>query len=261
MKQDDKKKDGGQKDWLKEHDSIQVDLLKMKDELVTEVDDGKEAKERTVKSQRPEKREERSPPPGSPPETNKIQYQSEMSIKQMLGEKRESEKVEKPNGQSTGEPPRLEEGTIPKSPELTSKIANVLQLENKLKRRKFELEKRSSNREVPPPPKKPGNEQTVPENGRTEIKDSSRYPEITLYNEKDRKKRTVNPEEEDIEPPKKQIHISSDKPYPKGLDQEIKPNEDEEEMIEELEEFEEVEEPKEKKKKRRGIFSIFSRNR
>jgi hypothetical protein len=57
-------------------------------------------------------------------------------------------KEERPGTESL----KLPKGKIPASPDLTRKIANVIQLENKLKRRKYELEKKereSRDRKLP----------------------------------------------------------------------------------------------------------------
>lgn len=228
----------------------------MKDELIIEVDkhndtveseqeiDGRSAAGTDARSESPEPRK---------------QYQPDMTIKQMLGGE-DKEKVKDTKNRSPKEPPRLEEGTIPSSPELTSKIANVLQLENKLKRRKFEIEKRSSDREVPPPPQKPGGDaKSLPEEGAKGIPTDRSKDDKGIDDLREGSKLPSGPEE--IKSSDKQVHTPSEKPYPIGLVNGEGPEEDEEEELEELEELEEVEEPKQKKKKRRGIFSLFSRGR
>lgn len=154
------------KNWLKEHDSIQLDLLKMKEEMLGEISDEKDAdvlegphgamepagEEITKKNPDEPPRngipEEALPPlpkgPGLPDRVSKDADDEKMSS----GENKEEE-----GGKA---PVRLPEGKIPASNDLTMKIANVLQIEHKLKRRKFEIEKstrKSKGKERPSPVK------------------------------------------------------------------------------------------------------------
>lgn len=247
-----KKKDG-QKNWLKEHDSIQVDLLKMKDELIQE-DDSIPEFERVDETPEPSILEDVI---GTTPEPEREERKLHpgMTIKQMLGG---NEKIVPQRKSITSDnPARLEEGTIPSSPDLNSKIANVLQLEHKLKRRKFELEKRSSNRNVPPPPQKP---QEVEKKTVIEWEDEKK--DVTSISELQERKLP----EEPPRPPEmkrgvveKHIHIPSDTPYPTTRRSKVKntfPDASKESVLEQptkpLKE-------EEKKKKKKGFLSLFNR--
>jgi hypothetical protein len=154
-------------------------------------------------------------------------------------------------------PPRLEEGTIPTSPELTSKIANVLQLENKLKRRKFELEKRSAMKEIPPPPKKPeGSEKkTVIDWEDEKVDEASEIVPDKLPDE------PIPPPEMKKKKEDKQIHVPSESPHPNANNED---RSDETEIENETASGTSESEPEkeeEVKKKKKGFLSFFSRNK
>lgn len=124
--------------WLDEHDSIQLELLKMKENIVKEPDTiSKDSEDQKIKSA-----EKDSQPVGK--DTPDVEKRSSAE-KSPMPEPTFRQNVPEPkNGDdgSRGEPPKLPKGKIPASPDLTRKIANVIQLENKLKRRKYELEKK-----------------------------------------------------------------------------------------------------------------------
>lgn len=153
MNEENNEKRNDQKNWLREHNSIQDDLFKMKDELIS----GKKQTKEERKGETPYKREDLPDPEISKKpqkEAVTVRGNGELTIKQILGEKTESRKTDD-EGARSHDPPRITEGQIPTSPDLSNKIANVLLLEDKLKRRKFELERRSEGKKVPPPPSKP----------------------------------------------------------------------------------------------------------
>ncbi len=140
MTDEDQKK--ARMNWLDEHDSIQLELLKMKEDIVKEPDtiskDSEDQKEKSAEKDThlfrndiPDQIEEDAK--GSQAETSPI---PEPTYRQ------EALKPKNGDDGSQGEPPKLPKGKIPASPDLTRKIANVIQLENKLKRRKYELEKK-----------------------------------------------------------------------------------------------------------------------
>jgi|GEM_PF-5098190 len=136
MAEDDEKK--AKNSWIYEHEDIQMELLRMKEQLLKEgvslsEDDGKDlhiSKEGAPSSSPAETgsliRDE------GPPEVKK---KTEREIPEEWTDAREEKGAEIAA-------PKMDQGKIPASPDLSSKIANVLALENKLKRRKFELEKR-----------------------------------------------------------------------------------------------------------------------
>jgi len=151
----------GKRSWLEEHDSIQSDLLRMKDEILLE--EGVKGHDRRDMVPIPEKKEMK--PPTSvrkDPEhgiNGPLKKDQELTIRQLLGSEQKPRKDTNKDKRETlekKEPARLDEGVIPASPDLSSKIANVLQLENDLKRRRFELEKRAGKKSIPPPPVRPG---------------------------------------------------------------------------------------------------------
>lgn len=167
MADEEQRQGTGKKSWLSEHDTIQNELLKMKKELLQEkgpkVEDPKV--DAVVNDSFTDEKKEADTPSAEPPtkQTDPETIpspQGEMTIKQMLGVQDEDQK--EPENEKTmvepapaSKPKKLEEGKIPASPMLSSKIANVLQLENNLKRRKFELEKKQRQSSIPPPPRPP----------------------------------------------------------------------------------------------------------
>ncbi|MBN1389196.1 MAG: hypothetical protein JXA22_00985 [Candidatus Thermoplasmatota archaeon] len=156
MTEDNKEKSNEQKSWIKEHDSIQVDLLKMKDELLTGQSPEKEIKAETAQQSRTSKEDvpKRDGDKVARKEGDPSFVAGELTIKQMLAGNGKAPKKEVKETRSA-EAPKLAEGHIPVSPDLTDKIANVLVLESKLKRRSFELEKEAREDDTTSTPIKP----------------------------------------------------------------------------------------------------------
>ncbi len=130
-------------EWLNEHDSIQFELLKIKDEILKDTKEEKiegpfEEKEKIdtiqMESESNHLRQiiNGSSPP-MPPFSRDGPEKKDLTDRDPPKIKKESKK-DRPA-------PKLAKGKIPTSPDLNNKIANVLQLENKLKRRKYEMEK------------------------------------------------------------------------------------------------------------------------
>ncbi|MFW3146785.1 MAG: hypothetical protein ACMUIE_08245 [Thermoplasmatota archaeon] len=148
----------GGESWKNEHDAIQIQLKEMKEQFL------KDTEFLTKPKPEPEPKPQKEPEPEQKP-SEKSKHSSEMSIKEMFrsglykAENEIEEEESLPPARATQrerkEPPRLEEGKIPVAPNLTEKIANVIQLEDKLKRRKYELEKKQAQSKVPPPPISP----------------------------------------------------------------------------------------------------------
>jgi len=253
-------KEKDQKRWLKEHDTIQVDLLKMKDELMEELNGmgtGPSPPRRPETPSTP-RAPERAPVQGSSPP----RAPQELTIKQMLGGNDQSPRKEAKDSVPK-EPPKLPEGKIPTAPDLTSKIASVLQLEDKLKRRKFELEKRSRENDVPPPPTRPVmKEETVMEKVDDDTVKGAHEIELTRYaveeeeeEEEDQfeeveeleehverdvpEKPRESSERKTISQPVVRARVTKDNPPPQSV-----PKRDHKE---------------ERKKKRRGIWALFGR--
>jgi hypothetical protein len=141
-------------DWLKEHDFIQSELLKMKDELLKDsrkINEGSGERKNQDNEDSVEiwETEERSAPIPLGPVPESLDNEKKSEDEEDKDE--EAISSDSPSGPSDSRQPkeederdgpsRLPEGRIPAAPDLTNKIANVLQLENKLKRRKFEIEK------------------------------------------------------------------------------------------------------------------------
>ncbi len=134
-------------DWLDQHDSIQLDLLKMKEDIVRESPVSKPNQNSdNQQNHRTNERSFKDTADGVPKKRPDNEFINSNEIKP-----REKETRKIPNGSPFGmedeseerkEAPKLPAGKIPTSPDLTMKIANVIQLENKLKRRKYELEKK-----------------------------------------------------------------------------------------------------------------------
>jgi hypothetical protein len=197
--------------WLDEHDSIQSELLKMKSDLIKEEEDkeiDKRFQERISKEEeKPQDRKIEHEPPLPEPKTPSRPPDTGPTIKQMLSGPDADTKIK-----GEGKNIRRKEGTIPTAPDLTSKIANVIQLENNLKRRKFELEKRAKKREIPPPPVNP--EQRVSERKTStppkpaEVKPPApktpKGPELET-------KKEIKKEKVEKEPHKEKPKIASDK--------------------------------------------------
>jgi hypothetical protein len=132
--------------WLDEHDSIQLELLKMKEDIVKDPEiNSKESKPHKEKEAEDSSRKDthtlRKDVPDRMEEVEKItpaetSSSTEPLFRQEALTQRRSDDIPKE------EPAKLPKGKIPASPDLTRKIANVIQLENKLKRRKYELEKK-----------------------------------------------------------------------------------------------------------------------
>ncbi|MGA1872836.1 MAG: hypothetical protein ACMUHY_04130 [Thermoplasmatota archaeon] len=259
MNDHEEEKDKGQKSWLKEHESLQVELLKMKDELMSELDSG------------PKKGQQRRPahPPEEPPsgtisqksaqdEQTKARRDTELTIKQMLGGTDQAQPKEGKK-ETTREPPRLQEGTIPTSPDLTSKIASVLQLEDKLKRRKFELEKRSRGKEIPPPPTRPVLEEgTVVKEEYDGSVEGTHEIELTRYAASN-DEQLEEIEEFDTE----EIEEQGEQDAPEGTMKEKESAQDSEgdsaEAKAKTEKRSRGRHHEERKKKRRGIWALFGR--
>ncbi|MFO8050802.1 MAG: hypothetical protein R6V01_03795 [Thermoplasmatota archaeon] len=175
---DEEEKGSGKDSWLSTHDMIQDELLKMKQELIQEKNE--EKKEEDIKEANPmvddiatDQKTESVTESTVPERTQGAPTGAgEMNIKQLLGaeEEKESRKIKERNNERKEHPPRLEKGTIPTSPNLSSKIANVLQLENNLKRRKFDLE-RKKKKDMPKPPRPaidPEEEESITQVGKEE---------------------------------------------------------------------------------------------
>ncbi|MEA3560114.1 MAG: hypothetical protein U9R75_12750 [Candidatus Thermoplasmatota archaeon] len=158
---------GSEKDsWLSQHDSIQDELLKMKEELVREkyISDEPEPVKELSSGITKDTEIASIPSQEVVPEAEPVQTfpQGEMSIKQLLGPDKEDGVRPAPeqgfpdtSSSQKKDPPRLEKGKIPVSADLMGKIANVLMLEDDLKRRKFEREKKQRQINLPPPPEPP----------------------------------------------------------------------------------------------------------
>jgi hypothetical protein len=142
------KKDGN---WLDEHDSIQLELLKMKEDMM-----------KTSKEPKKKKEEELEPISEEPPEKDDVEEEPidtsfipdsikdrEEKISTLPPEVESALKSSRNGSVKEKDPVKLDPGKIPASPELTNKIAKVIQLENKLKRRKFEMEKREREERSP----------------------------------------------------------------------------------------------------------------
>lgn len=154
----------GNGNWLEEHDSIQMELLKMKNELMGY---GKEEKRipKTATDEDHDSSDESSlkgilakSSPGKEMEDNDgSRLAPPPSVERALDERKKKEiesKSTEEDDEENDQAARLPSGKIPTSPDLTSKIAKVMQLENKLKRRKFELEKEGQKSKPPKPPVK-----------------------------------------------------------------------------------------------------------
>lgn len=137
-------------DWFLEHGSIQAELMKLKKEAlrpkaeeIKKKDDQANALPQTTPSvvegpsgQGPKESSGPEPaemidgtrPVENVPEPPKVERVDDV-VKEVTGEG------------SDGKAPRLPTGKIPTAPNLTQKIASVIQLENKLKRRKYEMER------------------------------------------------------------------------------------------------------------------------
>lgn len=134
-------------DWLDQHDSIQLDLLKMKEDIVRETPASTlKNKDDHTENDRTTERSFKDLVDDVPKKGSDYVFNNSMDFKKIEKEKRTT-----PSGIPIGmegedgerkEAPKLPAGKIPTSPDLTMKIANVIQLENKLKRRKYELEKK-----------------------------------------------------------------------------------------------------------------------
>ncbi len=134
-------------DWLDQHDSIQLDLLKMKEDIVRETPGStpNDKKEHTENDRTTEK-SFKDLVNDVPQKGSDNVHNNSMDLKQIEKEKRTTTSgitfgMEGEGGERK-EAPKLPAGKIPTSPDLTMKIANVIQLESKLKRRKYELEKK-----------------------------------------------------------------------------------------------------------------------
>ncbi|MGA1792892.1 MAG: hypothetical protein ACMUHM_02985 [Thermoplasmatota archaeon] len=255
-------KEKGQKQWLKEHETIQVDLLKMKDELLSELDGQGPG---PAPGSKPVQRKEGGPPPNVPErppprEPAQTKPPQEMTIKQMLGGIEQAPKKEMKD-RGSKEPQKLEEGKIPTSPDLTSKIANVLQLEDKLKRRKFELEKRARGKDVPPPPTRPVmKEEIVVEEVEDDTLEEAHEIELIRYTPEEEEEEDQFEEVDELESTTEGVEeIKS-----KGKSEKKGSSEPESEEKEGKDKTSKEGAPKrnhheERKKKRRGIWALFGR--
>lgn len=154
MSGNDEEVQGEEGSWKSEHDAIQLQLKQMKEQFLKDT-------EVLVK---PETGPEPEPAP-EPKPSEPARASGEMSIKEMFksGIYKTDDDIDEGEplppartpSKERKEPPRLEEGKIPVARDLTEKIANVIQLEDKLKRRKYELEKKQARSSFPPPPISP----------------------------------------------------------------------------------------------------------
>lgn len=129
--------------WLNQHDSLQEELQRLKEEMRAD---------RKVEPPPPEP--EAKPPiivqdeePPSKDGPDDVAKTVELTVKDMLGPQ------ETPGTTDEDLGPRKHEqgGAIPKHPELTSYIAKVMQHESRIKRKKFERDKVTKPREEAPP--------------------------------------------------------------------------------------------------------------
>jgi hypothetical protein len=201
-----------------------------------------------------------------------------MTIKQLLGSEQTASKgkeKERPRefDKEKREPKKLDEGVIPASPELSSKIANVLQLENDLKRRKFELEKRAGARTIPPPPVRPGSDAEKVKEEESDKVDRGRMGKLPEKGEKepsDIERGSIETGKEENSPEADEARItegSEERPISEAPDHESRPERaraEEKKVQDQPDERAETKQEKEEKgpkekKKRRGIFGWFSR--
>ena len=170
MSDDNDESRSGKDSWLSQHDSIQNELLRMKEELIKEKHFSDKPEPFTEPPSDIRDDPETVSVPSSVPETGPSSQHvqpmpissDEMNIKQLLGVDEDDEEKPAPKkklsdspSQQKRAPSRLEEGKIPVSPDLTGKIANILMLEDNLKRRKFEFEKKQRQIKLASPPKPP----------------------------------------------------------------------------------------------------------
>ncbi len=139
-------------DWFLEHGSIQAELMKLKKEAlrskaeetgkkkVSNGDPSREAPSGEGTENGPGQRGG----PGQEPSELKDECQPIDRAQSPPHVDRVDDVVnEVEGGGSEGRAPRLPTGKIPTAPNLSQKIASVIQLENKLKRRKYEMERNS----------------------------------------------------------------------------------------------------------------------
>lgn len=126
--------------WLEEHDTIQMELLKMKDDLLKESKDPEPiVTDKTEEAKMNKKMASLIPGMEEPEPVIEEPIKEKPSIPfPPIMEKQEQKVTNDEDRNSKNDPTP---GKIPTSPHLTNKIAKVMQLENKLKRRKFEMEK------------------------------------------------------------------------------------------------------------------------
>lgn len=241
----DKRKD--QKNWLKEHNSIQIDLFKMKDEFLSEkepaIQTGDKGEERIPSGKEDPPTSER--PARSPKEAITERNCGELTIKQLLGEKTEGKTTTIEKKQSL-DPPRMAGGQIPASPDLSGKIANVLLLEDRLKRRKFELEMRAEGKKAPPPPTNPIQKER--EEGEEDWKGTTEEA-VRKRRDKDRNKKGVmNTRASEMGPDMR------GKPAERGRTENVRDVREDRSL-----EDDRVRGDGKKKKKKRGIMALFGR--
>ena len=127
----------GRNPWLEEHESIQKDLMMIKDDMEREKS---ETKKEDVPTEIHEKNKEISKKSdqviASGGETRKPTHQQEPTIKELLTGHGSPDKKAKSRLSE-----EKQEGDLPKHPELSSYIARVIEHESKIKRRMFEREK------------------------------------------------------------------------------------------------------------------------
>jgi len=139
-------------DWFLEHGSIQAELMKLKKEALrskAEEIGKKEVSNGDPSSEAPSGEGTDNGPvqrggPGQDPSEQKDGCHPIDRAQSPPHVDRVDDVVNEVEGDgSEGRAPRLPSGKIPTAPNLSQKIASVIQLENKLKRRKYEMERNS----------------------------------------------------------------------------------------------------------------------
>ncbi len=144
-------------DWFLEHGSIQAELMKLKKEALRP-----KAEEIKKKDDQANALPQTTPPVAEGPTGQVPKENTGTGPSGTIEGTRYAEKIPEPpkvervddvvkevaGEGSEGKAPRLPTGKIPTAPNLTQKIASVIQLENKLKRRKYEMERNNRTKDT-----------------------------------------------------------------------------------------------------------------
>ncbi|MCU0798898.1 MAG: hypothetical protein MUC62_04425 [Candidatus Thermoplasmatota archaeon] len=139
-------------DWFLEHGSIQAELMKLKKEAMRPKADDPAKKDTSVgpaSSEAPHVNDmtdgpgERSGPGPQRPEPKDDRQPIDRAPDPPRVDRVDDVVKEVECGDRGDKAPKLPAGKIPTAPNLSQKIASVIQLENKLKRRKYEMERNS----------------------------------------------------------------------------------------------------------------------